>query len=92
MGATGTAILDFGATPVSDCSLAVAQPTILAGSLVEAWIWPLTTADHTADEHLVEPLHVYAGNVVAGVGFTIFLLARELNGSFGKWSVAWVWV
>lgn len=92
MGASGTATLNFGATPVSDVSLAIAQPAILAGSLVEAWIWPLTTADHTADEHLVEDLHVYAGTVVAGVGFTIYLLSRNLNGSFGEWSVAWVWV
>jgi hypothetical protein len=92
MGASGTAILDFGPTPVSNTFLAIAQPTILAGSLAEAWVWPLVTADHTADEHLVEPLHVYAGDVVAGVGFTIYLLARDLNGSFGKWSIAWVWV
>jgi hypothetical protein len=93
MGASGTAILDFGARPVSDTSLAVTgQGTILAGSLVEAWIWPLITADHTADEHIVEELMVYAGNVVAGVGFTIYLTAQGPDGSFGQWSVAWVWV
>jgi hypothetical protein len=74
MGAQGVATLDFGAFPGNtDTSLAVADATILAGSLVEAWIWPLATTDHTADEHIVEPLNVFAGNVVAGVGFTIYL-------------------
>ena len=74
MGAQGTAILDFGAFPgQTDTSLAVADAAILAGSLVEAWIWPLATADHTADEHIVEPLNVFAGNVQAGVGFTLYL-------------------
>ena len=48
------------------------QATILAGSLVEAWIFPALTADHTADEHLLESFKVMAGNVVAGVGFTIY--------------------
>lgn len=72
MGAQGTTILNFGAFPgVSDTSVAVAQAAILAGSLVEAWIWPVATADHTADEHMVETFQVFAHSVVAGVGFTI---------------------
>lgn len=71
--ATGTAILDFGAFPGgSDASVTViGQASILAGSLVEAWIWPVATADHTADEHMVETFKVFAHTVVAGVGFTI---------------------
>lgn len=74
MGASGTATLDFGAFPGStDASVAVTGQTgILSGSLVEAWIFPGATADHSADEHLVESLRVVAGNVSAGVGFTIY--------------------
>ena len=74
MGAQGTATLNFGAMPGSvDTSVAVTgQGSILAGSLVEAWILPATTADHSADEHVVEPIQVTAGNIVAGVGFTIY--------------------
>lgn len=73
MGAQGTATIDFGAFPgKSDASVAVSQGSILADSLAEAWLFPVATADHTADEHMVETIKVTAGNVVAGVGFTIY--------------------
>ena len=73
MGAQSTATLDFGAFPgASDASVFVSAPTIGAGSLVEAWIFPAATTDHTADEHLVETIKVIAGGVQAGVGFTIY--------------------
>lgn len=72
--ATGTANIDFGAFPgKSDTSVAVTgQAAIVSGSLVEAWIRPVATADHSADEHMVETLKVFAGNIVAGTGFTIY--------------------
>jgi hypothetical protein len=74
MGAQGSTTVTFGAFPgASDTSVAVTgQAAILAGSLVEAWILPAATADHTADEHWVETIQVRAGNVVAGTGFTIW--------------------
>lgn len=74
MGAQGTATLDFGAFPgKSDASVAVTgQAGIVAGSLVEAWIRPVASADHTADEHMLETLKVFAGNIVAATGFTIY--------------------
>jgi hypothetical protein len=74
MGAQGTTTLDFGAFPgKSDASVAVTgQASIVSGSLVEAWIRPEATADHSADEHMVETLRVVAGNIVAGTGFTIY--------------------
>ena len=74
MATTGTATLDFGAFPgASDASVAVTgQAAIVAGSYVECWIRPVATADHTADEHMVETIKVIAGNISAGVGFTIY--------------------
>jgi hypothetical protein len=74
MAITGTALLDFGAFPgASDASIAITGQTgILGTSFVEAWILPAATADHSADEHLVETLRVVAGNIVAGTGFTIY--------------------
>lgn len=71
---TGTALLDFGSFPgASDASVVVTGQTgIASGSFVEAWISPSVTADHTADEHVVETLEVVAGNIVAGTGFTIY--------------------
>lgn len=74
MGAQGTATLDFGAFPgKSDASVAVTgQAAIVAGSLVEAWIRPAATADHTDTEHMVETLNVFAASIVVGTGFTIY--------------------
>jgi|SRR5215472_3597938 len=74
MGSQGTATLNFGAFPgASDASVAVTgQGSIQSTSLVEAWIFPAATADHTADEHWVETIKVMAGNIVVGTGFTIY--------------------
>jgi hypothetical protein len=82
MGAQGQTTIDFGAFPgKSDASVAVTgQAAIVAGSLVEAWIRPEATADHSADEHMMETLKVFAGNIVAGTGFTIYALnSSQLN-------------
>lgn len=101
MATTGTATLDFGAFPgASDASIAVTgQAGILSGSYVECWIRPVASADHTADEHLIETIKVVAGNISAGVGFTIYgvntnTLTDSEGGStrlYGTWTVAWVW-
>lgn len=74
MGAQGTATLNFGAFPgASDTSQVVTgQGGILSSSLVEAWILPAQTADHSSDEHLLETFKVFAGNIVPGTGFTIY--------------------
>ena len=79
MSGNGTATINFGSFPgATDTSVAVTgQGSILAGSLVEAWIFPTATADHSADEHWVDPPEVFAGNVSAGVGFTIYAVVKK---------------
>lgn len=74
MATTGTTTIDFGAFPgKSDASIDVTGQTgIVAGSLVEAWIRPVATADHSTDEHMLETIKIFAGNIAAGVGFTIY--------------------
>jgi hypothetical protein len=92
MGAQGTTTIDFGAYPgASDATVAVTgQAAIVAGSLVEAWIRPVATADHSIDEHRVEELIIDADTIVAATGFTIF--GRTMNVRlYGLWTVAWVW-
>ena len=76
MGAQGTATVNFGAFPgKSDASVAVTgQADILSGSLVDAWLYPSATADHSADEHMAEKIRVTAGNIIAATGFTIYAL------------------
>jgi hypothetical protein len=73
MAAQGTAVVDFGAFPgAASASVTVTGQTgIGAGSLVEAWVWPAATADHTVGEHLVEQLRVVAHTITPGVGFVI---------------------
>jgi hypothetical protein len=76
MGAQGTTTVNFGAFPgASDTSVAITgQSGIQSTSLVEAWMFPSNTADHLSDEHLVETITVMAGNIVPGVGFTIYAI------------------
>lgn len=94
--ATGTATLDFGTFPgKSDTSVVVTGQTgIVSGSLVDAWIRPAATSDHSADEHFVEEIDVYAGNIVGGTGFTIYGISRSLYDTliYGQFTVAWAWV
>jgi len=70
----GSSVIDFGAFPgVSDVSLAITGQTFIGtASNVEAWLRIADSADHLADEHRIETLSVSAGNIVAGVGFTIY--------------------
>lgn len=80
--ATGTTTLDFGSFPgVSDVSVSVTGQTgIIAGSLIEAWILPADTADHSIDEHIVETIRVVAHTIIPGTGFTITgLNTSEIN-------------
>jgi hypothetical protein len=69
----GTATIDFGAFPGSSHASVVVtgQAGIVAGSVVQAWIRPVATADHSADEHMLETLKVHASSIVAGTGFTV---------------------
>lgn len=79
MAGQGTATLNFGAFPgVTDATVTITGQTGITGSsLVEAWIFPTATADHSADEHWVDPPEVFAGNVVAGTGFTIYGVVKK---------------
>lgn len=92
-GQTGLTEVDFGAFPgVSDTSLAVTgQTNIVAGSVVEAWIVYDPTDDHSADEHLADPPRVIAGNISAGIGFTIYAISTGQQLVYGKWTVGWRW-
>lgn len=97
----GTATINFGSFPGSShATVAVTgQAGIVAGSVVQAWIRPVATADHSADEHIVETLRVVASDIVAGTGFTINVINSSEKTSprgegtriYGAWTVAWSW-
>lgn len=96
-GGKGVALLDFGASPgAADTSLVITgQTNIVAGSYINVNVPALASTDHTADEHWVDAPYVFAGNIVPGVGFTIYARSRESGmagiAPFGKWNVNWKW-
>lgn len=92
MSSQGSAVIDFGAFPGStNTSLAITGQTGIAGTaLVDAWLTPKDTADHSLDEHVIEPPNILAGSVVTDTGFTIY--ASTTDGLvYGLWNVSWVW-
>lgn len=98
-------VVDFGAFPGSAfASVAIpdAAPADTAALLL-AQVMPVATADHSADEHLVDPPLVTAvpdgsGNViisaVPGVGFRLPQPAQDAPDPmpYGKWSVGWAFL
>ncbi len=92
-GGAGVGEVDFGAWPgTTDTTLAITgQGSIVAGSVVSAWLYPKATTEHSLDEHVVEEIDIYAGNIVAATGFTIYAKTRSLR-LYGKYSVAWRWI
>lgn len=58
-------------------------PGILATSKVKVWLQPIGTADHSEDEHRIDPPRISSGNIVAGTGFTIYADAPE--NTYSKW-------
>ena len=100
MSGSGTTSVDFGAFPgATDTSVAITgQAAIVSGSLVGAWLRPVATADHSADEHRVERIAIVADTIVAGTGFTIYAredgeatVRNEGHLRWGLWTVAWAW-
>jgi hypothetical protein len=94
-GATGgTATLNFGTGTGSATSTATVtgQASIGASSRIRVWFMAVATAHHNAEEHgLIFPTRVglSAGNIVAGVGFTIYAETElQLTGDV---SVCWEW-
>ena len=86
--ATGTAVLDFG-EGAFDTSVAVPDTTVTGTTKVEAYILvPNSDTGRPRDEYWVEDLEVFAGNVSAGVGFTVYGKAM-CSRAFGQFTINW---
>lgn len=73
--ATGSAVLDFGATPGTNTAEIVVATAIPAGASVRAWFQSEGNADHNEIEHrLIFPSRVglTCGAITDGVGFTVY--------------------
>lgn len=88
MGMQGTTTINFGSGS-SDTTVLVAESTIQAGDLVEAWVFPNSTSSNTTTNHLVENLRVVAHSVTAGVGFSITVLCTK-GLAHGQYSIGYV--
>lgn len=90
----GSVEIDFGAYPGSnEAQVSVTgQTDITTAADVEAYVSAdSTTTDHTASDHkyFAALAGLTAGDVVNGVGFTIY--ARSVEKLTGKFRVKWVW-
>ena len=84
-GTYGTATLDFGSVPGTHLvtTTITGQTGILSGSTISAWLMAEATATHNAYEHMIVPLRITCGNIVAGVGFDIVAVSNlRLTGTF----------
>lgn len=90
MAASGTATLDFGTTgnPVH-AQVDVASAGVVAGSLLEAWVRVVATADHSADEARIEPIKVTCEYLSIN-NFRIYGECTE-GSTWGRFTVNWVW-
>jgi hypothetical protein len=101
----GSATVNFGAFPGnSEATVDVTgQGGLIATSKIRAWILPIATADHSADEHIIESLDVTGVYKVDGA-LTIKAQQRFLPQFrqvepfyaqalrlFGQFTVAWRW-
>ena len=84
-GTYGTATLNFGSVPGTNIvtTTITGQTGILSGSTISAWLMAEATATHNAYEHMIVPLRITCGNIVAGVGFDIVAVSDlRLTGTF----------
>jgi hypothetical protein len=90
VGAQGSVTVDFGTGKI-DTSLAVTgQGGIVSGSLVEAWLSGLSTSNNLTDAGFAEDMLVFAGDIVAGTGFTVYAFCK-FGRAFGQYVINWVW-
>lgn len=89
-GYTGSAVLDFGPAPGGNyASVTVTgQTDIKSSAQADAWLMAVESADHNAIEHLLVPMNVRVGNIIAGASFDI--MGYSPMRLTGTWAVEWV--
>jgi len=88
-------ILDFGAFPGSlNATTTIPDVSRDAAAMVSAFVVPIATADHSADEHAVDAPIVSAqadglGNIIISAYPNTNVIPVDSMMPWGKWSVAW---
>jgi hypothetical protein len=91
---TGTATIDFGASPGTQRTTVTitGQSAIGSSSHVEAFFMSDTTTDHSDYEHQMAAMvcQLPCGNIVVGTGFDVVAVSQvQMRGQF---TIHWVWV
>jgi hypothetical protein len=88
---SGIVTLDFGASNKTATVVVTGVGSISATSVVLVKMRIEDTADHIADDLLVDPIRVEAFAIVPGVGFTIYGTMQNAPAN-GKYNVQWALV
>jgi hypothetical protein len=85
---TGQVLVDFGAGETDIVQTTVAAGWVTPSSVILCNAVAIDTADHTADEVVVEKIQAYSTNLVNGVGFDIITASAGDSGtSWGKYNI-----
>ena len=88
---SGIVTLDFGASNKTATAVVTGVGSISATSVVLVKMRIEDTADHVAEDLLVDPIRVEAFAIVPGVGFTIYGTMQNAPAN-GKYNVQWALV
>jgi hypothetical protein len=86
---SGIATLNFGSGSVSAQTTLTGHSGITANSVILVALRVIATAEHTAEDMLVDPIRVAVKNLVVGTGFTIDGRMDNAQAN-GTYKVNWV--
>jgi hypothetical protein len=86
---SGIATLDFGSGSTSAQTTLTGHSGITANSVILVALRVIATAEHTAEDMLVDPIRVAVKDLVVGVGFTIDGRMDNAQAN-GTYEVSWV--
>lgn len=87
----GVATVDFGAGSWEAKAVVTGRADITSASKVEPFVMATPSADHSADEHRIERLSAIGGEIVDGVGFSIWVKPLGNHPLRGEWTIHWVY-
>ena len=92
MSNTGSVQIDFGSAPGTDYSeiIITGQTGITTSNKVDAWKNIESTSNHSLLDVVVSDFDIYAGSIVNGVGFTIYVISR-MGRLTGQYNISWCW-
>ena len=85
---SGSAEVNFGlltSGQEGNAEVTVSNTAVTSGQIILCSPAAVATADHDPEDAMLEGLTAYAGNIVDGVGFTIYVRAPQ--GTFGRYQI-----